>query len=76
MKKITFLFFFVLSINILHASVVPIATAKKVALNFYTQKFKEINPQINAKDIYIKDTYTVSDNAVAVYYIFNISDYG
>ncbi len=76
MKKITLLLFLLLSINMLYAAIVPLETAKKLALNFYLQKIKEEKPQINTKDIFIKNTYTINDNNIAVFYIFNIADFG
>ncbi|NVN95742.1 MAG: C10 family peptidase [Bacteroidetes bacterium] len=76
MKKIIFFLFFVSFINMQYAAIVPIETAKKLALNFYAQKFKEANSQIITKDIFISESYTISDNNIAVFYIFNIADYG
>jgi len=76
MKKIIHLFIFLISISLLHAEIVPIETAKKAALNFYTKKIIEHNSNIHSKDIYIKEYYSVIDNNTAVYYIFNMSEYG
>ncbi|MCX6231346.1 MAG: C10 family peptidase [Bacteroidetes bacterium] len=76
MKKITLYIFFCLIFNILQAKVVPIETAKKLALNFYTQKIKESNPQLISTDFFIDNAYTISENNTAVYYIFNIAGQG
>jgi len=76
MKKYTILFFFALSINILYANIIPIETAEKIALNFYSHQYKAFNLQQDIKTIHITDSYTISDQNIAVYYIFNISDFG
>ncbi|MFZ4414585.1 MAG: C10 family peptidase [Bacteroidales bacterium] len=76
MKKKLLILIFALSINILNAAIVPIETAQKIALNFYAQQYKAANPLEISKKIYISDIYTINNLSVAVYYIFNIADFG
>ncbi len=76
MKKYISIFVFILLVNTLFAKIVPIETAQQVAVNFYTQKYTASHTQINAKDIYISDAFTISENNAAVYYIFTVSDFG
>ncbi len=65
-----------MSFNCINASIVPLETAQKLALNFYLQKIKAINPQLNTKEIFIRNSYIIDNLNIPVYYIFNISDFG
>lgn len=76
MKKLTLLLVFIVIAHLLQAEIVPIETAKKVALHFYTKKINEQKANINPKDIYLKDSYSIIENTAPIFYIFNISDYG
>ena len=58
------------------AGVVPIETAQKAAVNFYTQQIVKEYPLTNLKDLYVKDVFTINNNGQAVYYIINIGETG
>ena len=59
--------------NPLYAKKVEINVAKQVASNFY---FENSNTNISAKSITITQNYTVAENSVPVYYVFNFNNNG
>ena len=70
MKKFyIFILFFTIAL-ISKAGIVPIETAKTAAINFYTQHVVKDYPEINQKEIIIKDANTIYCNNLAVYYIY------
>ncbi len=76
MRRFYIFTIFIFITLISNAGVVPIETAQKAAFNFYCQHIIKDFPEINQKDIIIKDIFTISNNNIAVYYIFNIGDAG
>ncbi|MFZ4399008.1 MAG: C10 family peptidase [Bacteroidales bacterium] len=76
MKKIITFLIISLLINNIYAEIISIETAQKIAINFYSQKIKEVKPNIRPNEIYIKESFTINDQNKAIYYIFNISDFG
>jgi hypothetical protein len=76
MRKIILFFGFIILIQFSQAEIVPIETAKKIALNFYTSKISEQLLKIHSTDLYISNSYTIEDGNIPILYVFNIAEYG
>ena len=71
MKKYSFIIILLFVSIISFAGIVPIETARKVAVNFYYERANAEKP-VSLASIKITKEFTELQNSTAVYYIFNI----
>ena len=60
----------------LFAENVPIEKAKKVALNFYFEKYNQYEGQVKSDQLSIRTVYTETDGVQNFYYVFQINNKG
>ncbi len=75
MKKILSVLILLLFPFFNRAEIVPIETAKKIALNFYNSK-QVLLSKADVEKIYITDYHVINNNNTPVIYIFNTSNNG
>jgi hypothetical protein len=66
----------ILSVQFLFANNVDIKRAQTVAVNSYSEKYQNYYDMAKKPAISITDDYTITENGIAVYYIFNTSNTG
>ncbi|MBN2175211.1 MAG: C10 family peptidase [Bacteroidales bacterium] len=76
MKRFVLSILFIACAGMLFAKNVDLQQAQAVALNAYFQKVNLYSGEITMNDLEIQNFYTVSENGVPVYYIFNFTSYG
>ncbi len=74
-KNLVISIFFIFSLN-LFAGNVTLQQAKKVALNFYYEKYNQFEGKVNIAEISVISSYTESESNIPYYYVFHISKGG
>jgi len=76
MKRLLLSILLISFTGMLFAKSVELQQAKEVAINAYYQKLNLYVGATDMSDIDVHNFYTISENGVPVYYIFNFTDYG
>jgi hypothetical protein len=76
MKRLLLSFLLIAFTGFVFAENVDLAQATKVAKNAYFQKLNKFQEQTSFDALTITETFTISENGEAVYYVFNFDNFG